>query len=87
MEEIWKEIPFDSRYIISNTGKVLSKVGHSHYLKPVLHNTGYYFVRIKSKMYMVHRLVALAFIPTSNTSLHIDHIDGNKLNNMVENLR
>lgn len=88
MEEIWKNVPFDVRYKVSNIGNVMSRVYHKeHLLKPVLHNTGYYFVRIKSRMYMVHRLVAMAFIPTQDASLHIDHIDGNKLNNCVENLK
>lgn len=88
MEEIWKDIPFDSRYKVSNMGNVKSFVYHDErLLNPVLHNTGYYFVRIKSKAYMVHRLVAMAFIPTKDTSLHVDHIDGNRLNNDVRNLR
>lgn len=88
MEEIWKDIPFDTRYKVSNMGNVKSFVYHNErLLNPVLHNTGYYFVRIKSKAYMVHRLVAMAFIPTKDTSLHIDHIDGNRLNNDVRNLR
>lgn len=88
MKEIWKEVPFDARYKISNKGNVKSLVyGYERLLKPVLGHTGYYFVRIKSKAYMVHRLVALAFIPTKDTLLHIDHKDGNKLNNNVDNLR
>lgn len=88
MEEIWKEVPFDARYKVSNKGNIKSLVyGYERLLKPVLGHTGYYFVRIKSKAYMVHRLVALAFIPTKDTLLHIDHKDGNKLNNNVDNLR
>lgn len=88
MKEIWKEVPFDARYKVSNKGNVKSLVyGYERLLKPVLGHTGYYFVRIKSKAYMVHRLVALAFIPTKDTLLHIDHTDGNKLNNNVDNLR
>lgn len=88
MEEIWKEVPFDARYKVSNKGNIKSLVyGYERLLKPVLGHSGYYFVRIKSKAYMVHRLVALAFIPTKDTLLHIDHKDGNKLNNNVDNLR
>lgn len=88
MKEIWKEVPFDARYKVSNKGNIKSLVyGYERLLKPVLSHTGYYFVRIKSKAYMVHRLVALAFIPTKDILLHIDHKDGNKLNNNVDNLR
>jgi len=35
----------------------------------------------------VHRLVALAFIPTSDVELTVDHIDSYKLNNNVTNLQ
>ena len=87
MEEVWKQLPFDDRYIVSNKGNVKSCVyGKERCLKPVL-NHGYPFVRIKRKMYFVHRLVALAFIPTDDTTLHIDHIDGDRRNNDVSNLR
>lgn len=52
---------------------------------------GYYYVCLKDdnkkqKIAYVHRLVISAFIPTNNSELKINHKDGNKLNNRLENL-
>lgn len=39
-----------------------------------------------SKFYLIHRLVAQTFIPNPNNLLEVNHKDGNKVNNNVENL-
>lgn len=53
-------------------------------------NTGYYRAKLcknqKRKMFFVHRLVAEAFIPNPENKPQVNHIDGNRLNNHVENL-
>lgn len=47
---------------------------------------GYQYYDIRHKKYSIHRLVAEAFIPNPDNKTQINHIDGNPLNNHVNNL-
>ena len=93
MKEVWKNI--NQHYLISNLGNVKSlkcKNGkaygekYSHLLKPIKKKHGYFEVYV-GKFRLVHRLVAEAFIEKIEGKEYIDHIDNNKNNNCVDNLR
>jgi len=87
--EIWKEINIEnadtSGYFISSLGRFKNKKGiiMKDY-KP--HHSGYIYLRVNIKKYALHRLVALAFIENTENKSIVNHIDGNKLNNKVDNL-
>ena len=76
------------RWKINNRGKQLTK---EKLLKFNDFSTDYLRVPLTDKnhikkYYLVHRLVAMAFIPNEKDLPQVNHIDGNKLNNNVENL-
>lgn len=58
-------------------------------LNPTITDKGYYRTRIKSKNYFIHRLVAYAFLDfgLERRDMVVDHININKLDNRIKNLR
>jgi hypothetical protein len=90
MEEVWKDIQnYEGLYQISNLGRIKS-IKRNIYLKQRL-TKDYYRINLYNnnvvKSYFVHRLIGFAFIPNPNNLLEIDHIDRNKKNNNLSNLR
>ena len=55
-------------------------------LSYTLNNRGYLSVVVRRKTHMLHRLVAQAFIPNPENKPFVNHIDGDKTNNAVNNL-
>ena len=77
-------------YIIYDNGTVQNKKT-KRILKKSLDTSGYYKVNLykngKRKTFRIHQLVAKHFIPNPMLKGYIDHIDQNRLNNNVSNLR
>ena len=88
--EIWKDIKgYEGKYQVSTYGNVRNKV--TGYVMKKRHTFDGYVkvtltVNYKAKDYRVHRLVAETFIPNTHNKETVNHIDGNKDNNCVDNL-
>lgn len=96
--EVWKDIKgYEELYQVSNLGRIKRKK-HKRYdrnqmmnekiIKPAINRFGYLRITLcknsKHKCYSVHRLVIENFVGESE--LQVDHKDGNKLNNRLDNL-
>ena len=77
-------------YLIYDDGRVYSKKTKK-FLKQSIQKNGYYTISLckdnKSKTFLIHRLIALHYIPLIDDKDIVDHIDQNKRNNNLCNLR
>lgn len=93
----WREIESCDKYSVSNygdvrndkSGRILKLSNHKQGYKivglPRIREDNYGRLRSQSVKVYVHRLVAMAFLGNSN--LQVDHIDEDKTNNRLDNLR
>lgn len=101
MEELWKDIEgYEGKYQISNMGrlKALAKPSKGYgykyavdrIIKPVKCTNGYYEAQLhvngKTKIFLMHRLVAKHFIPNPDNLPQVNHKDEDISNNRVDNL-
>lgn len=95
----WRKILGEESYEVSMYGEVRSidryvnsKSGSVRFVSGKLLNihkfseSGYCYVVIRNKNQLLHRLVAQAFIPNPDNKPCVNHIDGDKSNNHVDNL-
>lgn len=102
MTEIFKAVKgFDGMYLVSNLGNVKSiertcktqrgtRIVPEKLLSPCKDSSGYLYVPLsingKHKNCLIHRLVLETFKPDAEGKKQVNHKDGNKLNNCLDNL-
>lgn len=89
--EVWKEIKgYETLYMVSSYGRVKS-IKSGLILKPTIKNCNGLQLNLckdgVAKKFQVGRIVAMAFIPNPENKPEVDHIDGIRHHNFVENLR
>lgn len=91
--EFWKEIKgYNGKYLISSQGRVKSTTsGTDKILSQNKNAKGYYKVNLSNgrkshKQFPIHRLLAEYFIPNPNKELYINHINGERHYNSLDNL-
>ena len=94
MKEVWKDIQgYEGKYQVSNLGNVKSLNYNNTCKEHLLNQTlcrGYMCIHLSKncihKWFLVHRLVATAFINNTDNLPEVNHIDEDKTNNCVSNL-
>lgn len=100
--EIWKTIDGFENYNISNYGNVKSleritknginstRITKERLLRNHISKTGYYVISLrnnsKRKTFKIHRLIAIYFIHNEYNKEYVNHINGIKLDNSIDNL-
>ena len=97
--ECWKPVEgYEGLYAVSSNGGAksverfdsLGRLWKERILRPTKTTDGYLLVQLykdgKRKKYLVHRLVAQAFIPNPDNKPCVNHLDENKTNNHYSNL-
>ena len=101
-QEKWEQVEGFERYLISTRGRIISTVSRPKELKIQTDKLGYKFIRMYPvdarfgyypndrgmipKLEKIHRLVLQTFNPTKDKSLQVNHLNGDKSDNRLDNL-
>jgi hypothetical protein len=89
MQGLFKAHPYFPNCFVSSDGfvKIVHKTGRETIKKGTKNGEGYFLVRVGYKTVSVHRLVVETFIGCIDKKMQVDHVNGNRGDNTLENLR
>lgn len=77
---------FEGKYAITEDGQIWS-YKNERFLKPIIHNYGYRTISLgRGNQYLIHRLVAETYILNLQNLPQVNHINGDKTDNRIQNL-
>lgn len=79
------DIP-NCKYYVTDEGRLFNKITNEEFI-PTPKKSGYIEIKFDKKNHKLHRIVAEAFIPNPDNKPEVDHINRNKSDNRVSNLR
>ena len=88
--EIWEKHPSFEKLFVSNKGRIkreLKLIPNYFYVSYGHDMNGFMCITVNGKHLRIHRIVAETFIPNPQNYPYVYHIDGNRHNNKVENLK
>ena len=80
------EVKGFTNYLIYDDGRVWSKY-KKDFMSIKIHKAGYNHLSLKQKSFYIHRLVAIHYLPNPDNLPEIDHINRDKSDNRLQNLR
>jgi hypothetical protein len=87
MEYEIKDIPgFEGKYQATTTGQIFSLMSNKN-LRQYDDTYGYNTCNLGGKTYKIHKLIGMTFLENPNSHIQIDHINRNRKDNNVSNLR
>ena len=93
IEYMKRPIPYEGLegYSVTETGEVIGRDGVTK-ISQKINSKGYrkvslYVTGVGKRTFSAHRIVAMAFVPTDDYSMDVDHIDNDRLNNHASNLQ
>jgi len=76
---------YETNYIVYSDGRIFS-IRYNKFLKPQKRGKNYFFVNLNGKQKYIHRIIAEAYIPNPKNLPQINHINGDKSDNRIDNL-
>ena len=83
----WSDLVVDTCFEINDETHEIRRKGTNRQIGEFIHHSGYFQLHLGNKTWLKHRILALQYIPNPDNLRFVDHINLDKTDNRIENLR